>query len=149
MREDQICPLIENQINLVSKHIYKDRYVPELFNILEIEEDLDLNNIQNNHIQLTELDDDMDVDVIDICLVFEVIKFSNTEINVLFKYLDINQIIEYYPFEEQNIRLNPRNTNLTTNNIIEICSYMNINNIIERMNLLATNQYYVIFEQVI
>ena len=125
---------------------FDNDYVPNLPNIIEDEEEIDLNELQNTF--MTEYDDDMDEEP-DISLVFEIRKLEDSEFNLRFRFLDINQLVEIYPFEENYTRFNPRSNNLTINQIIEMSSNIDMYNIIDTMNVLETNQYYVIFEQVI
>ena len=131
MEEDQVVPQL-NQNNQENK---------KKKNILVVPSQIDDYNYDHNHD-----DDDDEIEDEDIVLVLEFL-ILNRQAQAIFKYGDINQITELYPFEEQPIRQNPRNTNLSFEDIQNISTQINIPIILERMDLLETNTYYIIFEQ--
>ena len=114
-----------------------------------------INNKKNNNLVVPNKDEisiedegqDEEAEPIDMVLVLEIIIKPNLQVQTSLIYKDINQLIEEYPFEDQPIRTNPRNLNLSINELQEIQSHINIITILERMDLLETNIYYVIFEQ--
>jgi len=132
MEEDQVVPQL-NQNNQENK---------KKKNILVVPSQIDDYNYDHNH----DDDDDDEIEDEDIVLVLEFL-ILNRQAQAIFKYGDINQITELYPFEEQPIRQNPRNTNLSFEDIQNISTQINIPIILERMDLLETNTYYIIFEQ--
>lgn len=113
--------------------------VPEHNNIIEKEEEIVI--LYENDELYNDLED------IDIVLVLEIKKLSDSQMQGTFMYSNINEITEIYPFEEQYIEQDPRNLNLTTEDIQTIRNHINIPTIIETMNLLEISIYYVIFEQ--
>ena len=146
MEEDQVVPQL-NQNNQENKKNHntnkKNITVPNHNdNFIQDEEEVELyqNDINN--------DDDDDDEFDDIVLVLEFL-ILNRQAQAIFKYGDINQLTELYPFEEQPIRQNPRSRNLSFEDVQTISTQIDIPTILERMDLLETNTYYVIFEQII
>tara|TARA_Y100000590_G_C15345196_1_gene872985 strand:- start:191 stop:628 length:438 start_codon:yes stop_codon:yes gene_type:complete len=143
MEEDQVVPqLTQNNKEKKKNHnINKNNLVVPNHNdnFIQDEEEVELYQNEINN-------DDDEFDDIDISLVLEFL-ILNRQVHAIFKYGDINQLTELYPFEEQPIRQNPRNRNLSFEDVQTISTQIDIPTILEKMDLLETNTYYVIFEQ--
>tara|TARA_B100001093_G_C26726543_1_gene970206 strand:- start:837 stop:1268 length:432 start_codon:yes stop_codon:yes gene_type:complete len=140
--DEQVVPQLNSNSNQKDNQVL---IVPnnELDPTLEDQRQLDINSelINNNNYE-----SDDNIDDVDIALVLKFLIIDN-QLNINFEYSDINQLTELYPFEEQPIRQNPRSRNLLFEDFRSISSLINLHSIIERMDILETFIYYIIFEQ--